>query len=206
MSVDSIPRLTPDEYLALERTAEIKSEFLDGQMIAMTGGSIRHGRIASNLVQAIGLQLRGRSCEVFGSDVRVLVAQTGLYTYPDVTIVCGEPTLTDEHLDTLTNPTVLIEVLSPSTAAYDRTTKFEHYRALAALREYLLVSQDQPKVEQYVRQENRKDWLFTEKRDLEGSIVLPSIECALKMAEIYARVRFDDHKDTPVPPVLAPGG
>ncbi|HEV3077019.1 MAG TPA: Uma2 family endonuclease, partial [Thermoanaerobaculia bacterium] len=109
MSVDSIPRLTPDEYLALERTAEIKSEFLDGQMIAMTGGSIRRGRIASNLVQAIGLQLRGRSCEVFGSDVRVLVAQTGLYTYPDVTIVCGEPTLTDEHLDTLTNPTVLIE-------------------------------------------------------------------------------------------------
>ena len=91
MSVHSIPRLTPDEYLALERTAEIKSEFLDGHMIAMTGGSIRHGRIASNLVQAIGLQLRGRSCEVFGSDVRVLVGQTGLYTYPDVTIVCGEP-------------------------------------------------------------------------------------------------------------------
>ncbi|HEV3459246.1 MAG TPA: Uma2 family endonuclease [Thermoanaerobaculia bacterium] len=87
MSAHSIPRLKPDEYLALERTAEIKSEFLDGQMIAMTGGSIRHGRIASNLVQAIGLQLRGRSCEVFGSDVRVLVAQTGLYTYPDVTIV-----------------------------------------------------------------------------------------------------------------------
>jgi Uma2 family endonuclease len=192
MSVHSIPRLTPDEYLALERTAEIKSEFLDGQMIAMTSGSIRHGRIASNLVQAIGLQLRGRSCEVFGSDVRVLVAQTGLYTYPD------------EHLDTMTNPTVLIEVLSPSTAAYDRTTKFEHYRALTALREYLLVSQDQPKVEQYVRQENQKDWLFTEKRDLAGSIVLPSIECALKMAEIYARVRFDDR--TPVPPVLAPGG
>ncbi|HLX11152.1 MAG TPA: Uma2 family endonuclease [Thermoanaerobaculia bacterium] len=185
MAVDSRPRLSPEEYLALERAAETKSDYLDGEMIAMTGASLRHNDIVTNLVLAIGNQLRGGSCRVYSSDLRVLVSVTGLYTYPDIVVVCGEPILTDKHFDTLTNPTVLIEVLSPSTAAYDRGTKLEHYRSLESLRECLFVSQDQPKVEQYIRQEDRKKWLLTEVTELTASVVMPSIGCQVAMSEIY---------------------
>jgi Uma2 family endonuclease len=190
MAVHSRPRLTPEEYLTLERAAETKSDYLDGEMIAMTGASRRHSSIVTNLARALGNQLEGASCEVHINDLRVLVSATGLYTYPDIIVVCGEPILTDSYNDTLTNPTVLIEVLSPSTAAYDRGTKLEHYRRLESLRECLFVSQERPKVEQYIRQEDRKSWLLTEVTDLAASIVLPSIGCQVPMAKVYDRVRF----------------
>jgi len=190
MTVDTRPFVTPEEYLALERAAERKSEYLDGEIIGMTGASRRHSLIAANLIREIGQQLKGRSCEVLTGDMRIRVPATGLYTYADVVAVCGEPALADGHFDTLTNPAVLIEVLSPSTQDYDRGTKFVHYRTLDSLREYLLVSQDRPRVEQYTRQEDG-NWLLSEKADLAATVILPSIGCQLAMAEIYDRVRFE---------------
>jgi Uma2 family endonuclease len=187
---DSI--MTPEEYLALERTAETKSEYLDGGMFPMTGVSLAHSRITGNIGGELHQQLKGRPCEVHMSDLRVWVPDTRFYAYPDVIVVCGEPLLTDEHFDTLTNPTVLVEVLSPSTQAYDRGRKFEAYTGLGSLREYLLVSQDRPSVEHFIRQEDRDHWLFSVKSGLAGSIVLPSIQCQVAMAEIYRRVSFDE--------------
>jgi Uma2 family endonuclease len=192
MAVHSRPRLTPEEYLAQERAAETKSDYLDGEMIAMTGASLRHGDVVTNLMLALGTRLKGGPCRVHASDLRVLVSATGLYTYPDITVYCGEPILTDSYFDTLTNPTLLIEVLSPSTAAYDRGTKLEHYRRLESLRECLFVAQERPKIEQYTRQEDPKSWLLTELTDLAASIVLPSIGCQVPMTEVYDRVRLDE--------------
>jgi Uma2 family endonuclease len=192
MTVHTKPYLTPAEYLALERAAESKSEYLDGEMVAMTGASRNHNRITADLGAELLRQLRGRPCEAYMSDLRVLVPATGLYTYPDVVVVCGEAALLDEHEDTLTNPTVLIEVLSPSTEIYDRVRKFEHYRPLDSLREYVLVFQDEPRIEQYVRQEDGKTWLFSEQHGLAANLTLPSIQCQVSFTEIYRRVRFPE--------------
>jgi Uma2 family endonuclease len=192
MTVHTKPFLNPAEYLALERAAETKSEYLDGEMIAMTGASYRHSLITLNIGAELRQQLKGRDCTVHTTDLRVLVPATGLYTYPDVIVVCGEAALADEFLDTLTNPTALIEVLSPSTEGYDRGRKFEHYRSLDSLREYLLVSQEEPKVEQYVRQDDERRWLFSAQTGLAATVTLPSIRCQLALAEIYERVRFEE--------------
>jgi Uma2 family endonuclease len=192
MSVHSKPYLTPEQYLALERAAETRSEYLDGEMIAMTGASRRHSRITLNVGSELDRLLEDRPCEVHINEFRVLVAANGLYTYPDVIVLCGEPALTDEFFDTLANPTVLIEVLSPSTEAYDRGRKFDLYRALDSLREYLLVSQDRPRVEQFIRQQDSSHWLLSVATDVTGTIVLPSIQCQLPMARIYRRVTFDE--------------
>lgn len=184
------PYLTPEDYLALERQAEIKSEYLDGEMFAMTGGTRRHSLAIGNLVRELSLQLKNRPCEVFPTDLRVHIPATGLYTYPDVIVVCGEPRFQDEHQDTLLNPTVIIEVLSPTTEAYDRGKKFEHYRSIGSLAEYLLVSQSEPHVEQYLRQDDNR-WLFTETAGLEATLALPSIQCVLVLAEIYEKIVFN---------------
>ena len=191
MTVHTKPYLSRAEYLALERAAERKSEYLDGEMIGMTGASRRHSLITLNVGAELNRQLEDRPCEVHVNDLRVLVAASSLYTYPDVIVVCGEPELTDRYRDTLTNPTMLIEVLSPSTEAYDRGAKFGHYRTLDSLREYLLISQDRPRVEQYIRQENG-NWLFTEKAEVAATVILPSIECQLALERIYKKVRFGD--------------
>jgi Uma2 family endonuclease len=185
------PYLTPEEYLAVERASETRHEYLDGQMVAMPGGSYEHSLIGANLIQSIGRQLRGGPCRVLSSDMRVLVSATGLYTYADVVVLCGEPALVDKYSDLLTNPIVLIEVLSPSTEAYDRGRKFQQYITLESLQEYLLVSQDRPNVEQFVRHEDRDHWVFTAVTDLAASIALPSIGCELALAEVYDHVRFE---------------
>jgi Uma2 family endonuclease len=182
--------LTAEEYLALERAAMDKSEYRDGQMVAMPGASYEHNLITANLIYAIGAQLRGGPCKVLGVKMRILVPVTGLYTYPDVIVLHGEPDLADKYFDTLTNPTVIIEVLSPSTEAYDRGKKFQQYRTLDSLREYLLVSQDRPSVEQFIRQDDGEQWILTVVTDLATSIVLPSIGCQLTLADIYDQVRF----------------
>jgi Uma2 family endonuclease len=189
MAVHSKPYLSPRQYLAIERAAEERSEYLDGEMVAMTGGSRNHGLIVGNLVRELGSQLRDRPCEVYPSDLRVQVSQTGLYTYPDVVVVYGEPRFEDEQLDTLLNPTVILEVLSPTTESYDRGRKFEHYRTLGSLAEYLLVSQAQPRVERFLRHGDGL-WLFGDAAGLEAALTLPSIGCELKLAEVYAKVRF----------------
>lgn len=189
MAVEPKPRLSPDEYLALERRLETKNEYLDGEMFAMTGGSLAHAVISGNLVGELRRLTKGRPCRVCPSDLRIFIPATGLYTYPDVVVVCGEPRLQDEHRDTLLNPTLIIEVLSPTTEAYDRGTKFEHYQTIESLAEYLLVSQDKPRIEQYVRQDGNR-WLLTTAAGLEASLLLPSIQCELALAEVYDKVAF----------------
>jgi len=196
MAVHSKPYLSPGEYLAIERAAEERSEYLDGEMVAMTGGSRNHGLIVGNLLRELGSQLRDRPCEVYPTDLRVQVSHTGLYTYPDVVVVCGEPRFEDEQLDTLLNPTVILEVLSPTTESYDRGRKFEHYRTLGSLSEYLLVSQAQPRIERFLRQDDGL-WLFGDAAGLESALTMPSIGCELKLAEVYAKVRFGAETASP---------
>jgi len=157
----------------------------------MAGAKREHNLIVGNVVREAGNCLKGRRCEVYPSDMRVKVSATGLYTYPDVTIVCGKPEFDDEHHDTLLNPTVLVEVLSESTEAYDRGTKSRHYRKLASLKEYLLIAQDRPHVERYVRQPDG-GWLLRDVAELDQSVAFDSIPVVLPMAEIYRQVTFED--------------
>jgi len=187
MSSQPTTYLTPDQYLAVERKAEYKSEYIDGEMVAMTGASRKHNLIAFNLTREISQQLRSRPCEGYASDMRVRVPSTRLYTYPDVVVVCGEPRFEDDYVDTLLNPTLIIEVLSESTELYDRGKKFGFYRSIESLAEYLLVAQDEHRVEQYVKQSDGR-WLLSDYRSLEDVIELPSIQCKLAMREIYDKV------------------
>lgn len=181
------PRITPAEYLEAERKAEYKSEYHDGHVFAMTGASMAHNLIVTNLILSLASQLRTRACHVYPSDMRVRVEASGLYTYPDVSVVCGKPEFEDGHLDTLLNPALLVEVLSPSTEDYVRGRKAEHYRRLESLREYLLVSQEGPLVERYRRQGER-EWLLTEFRGLEETVELASIGCEVALREVYEKV------------------
>ncbi len=188
-------RYNPAEYLALERRAEYKSEYIDGCIVAMAGASRVHGLIAFNLAGELHGQLRERPCEAFVGDMRVYIPATGRYTYPDTVIACADIQFEDAHLDTLLTPTVIFEVLSPSTEADDRGSKFAGYRSIPSLREYVLIAQDRPSVEHYLRQ--GEQWLLTAATDLDASVALPTIGCVLRLAEVYRRVRFPD------PPVQA---
>lgn len=179
---------TAAEYLALERASETRSELVNGQILAMTGASRAHNLIAANICREIGNHLKGRPCEAYQSDMRVKVSPTGLYTYPDVVVVCGQPQLEDEHGDTLLNPTLLVEVLSPSSEAYDRGEKFAHYRRLESLREYLIVAQDRPRIERYARDGER--WVLTEASGLDAALDLTSIGCRLALADVHDKVPF----------------
>ena len=190
MSRQAKASVTPEEYLALERQAEYKSEYYDGEIFAMTGASLRHNRITLNIGAELTVRLRGGDCQAFTSDMRVHVPATGLYTYPDVVAVCGEPQLQDEHVDTLLNPVLIVEVLSKSTARYDRIDKFAHYRSIPSFAEYLLVSQDEYRVEHNAKQMDGR-WLLTDIRGREGRVELVSVGCVLALSEIYDRVSFD---------------
>ena len=188
MAILTKTRISPEEYLAIERRAETKSEYLDGEMFAMTGGSFPHNIIVGNLVGELRQGLKGRSCTVVPSDLRAHIPATGLYTYPDVTVVCGEPRFEEgQEMDTLLNPSLIIEVLSPTTEAYDRGKKFEHYDTIESLAEYVLVSQTTPRVEQFTRQEGGR-WLFTATSGLDAKVLFSSIGCELALAEIYHKV------------------
>ena len=185
---------TAAEYLALERRATYKSEYVNGHIIAMSGASRRHNLIAANISRELSSQLRGRPCESYISDMRVRVSETGLYTYPDIVAVCGDIRFADEQTDTLLNPTVIVEVLSASTEAYDRGDKFAHYRRLASLHDYVLVSQDAVRVEHYVRQGEK--WVLSEASLLTDTVSLASIQCTLVLEDIYDKVRFDTADNT----------
>ena len=187
-SVAVKPHLTPEAYLVLERDAKTKSEYLNGQVYAMAGASRAHNLIAGNTSSGLHVQLSTRTCEVYASDMRVKVRPTGLYTYPDVVVVCGEPRFENEDLDTLLNPTVLVEVLSPSTEGYDRGEKFAHYRQVASLKEYVLIAQNCVRVEHYLRQGTK--WLSTEFSARDDSLNFVSLDCALHLRDIYAKVEF----------------
>jgi Uma2 family endonuclease len=184
------PKLyTRPEYLALERAAETKSEYADGVILAMTGGTRAHSLIIGNIVRRLGNQLDGRPCEVHPNDLRVRIEAENRYVYPDVVVVCGEPDLEDDHQDTLLNPTLVVEVLSPSSEAYDRGRKFGAYRTIPSLRDYLLVAQDEPRAERFSRSDGGL-WTLRETVGLDGAVELPAIDCVLPMREIYDRVAF----------------
>lgn len=177
---------TPEDYLAIERKAEQKSEYYDGQMFAMSGVSRQHDRIEGQLYLLVGNHLRGRDCEWFTSAMRLLTP-TGLFTYPDMSVVCGEAQFTDSSVDTLTNPVLLVEVLSPITEAYDRGRKAAWYRAIPSLREYLLIAQDCPEVDLFRRGQDGV-WTVLDAAGLDASIELVSIGCTLRLRELYGRV------------------
>jgi len=189
MPLQPKPRLTPEDYLAIERSTDFKSEYFDGEIFAMTGASEPHNLIVINTVRELSLQLKKRPCKLYANDMRVKVDPTGLYTYPDLVVVCGKARLEDAHLDTLLNPTLIVEVLSDSTEAYDRGRKFEHYRKLESLAEYVLISQHWPHVESYLRQPDHH-WLLTECSGLDGVLRLESIDCELALAEIFDKVEL----------------
>src|SRR5690348_6402188 len=180
---------THEQYLELDRQSDIRHEYVGGEVFAMTGASRRHNLITANVTSSLNPQLKGRQCEVYASDMRVKISATGLYTYPDVVVVCGSPVFEDQEIDTLVNPTVIIEVLSRSTEGYDRGEKSGHYRKLDSLLEYILISQDKTHIEHYVRQPDNQ-WLLSEADDLTVLITLPSINCQLALADIYDKVEL----------------
>ena len=181
---------TTEDYLAYERDSQQRHEYLSGKIYAMAGASANHNLIVGNAIASLHAQLRKRPCTVYPSDMRLKVSQTGLYTYPDISVVRGEPQFEDDQNDTLLNPVVIIEVLSPSTETYDRGKKFQHYRTLESLREYLLIAQDTYDVEHYVRQENDQ-WLLSDINRGDASLILVSIQCTLTLADLYEKVAFE---------------
>lgn len=175
--------LTPEVYRAAERQAANRSEYFNGQVYAMAGASREHVAIVANLTYLFVGQFKGRPCSTLGGDMRLKVSETGLYTYPDLMALCGEPFFDDDQQDTLLNPTVIVEVLSDSTERYDRGDKFAHYRRLGSLHGYLLVSQRRPRVEHYTRR--GEEWSLREIDGLGGVMRLPDLGCELPLTEIY---------------------
>ena len=189
MSAQPHPSLTPEEYLRIERAAEFKSEYYDGRMYAMSGGSYPHAKIILNLASDLRQALRSKGCSVTTSDVRLRVSPRRFYTYPDIAVVCGAPQFADDQTDTLLNSALLVEVLSPSTEAHDRGFKFAQYRQLESLREYALVSQTEPRVEIFRRQAPG-EWLLSEVSGLDATCRFDSVDCQVALAEIYYNVSF----------------
>jgi Uma2 family endonuclease len=179
--------VSPEEYLRREREAEYKSEYIDGQIVAMSGATEKHNLITGDIYLELRSALRGRPCRVYMSDLRVRVRSN--YTYPDIAVVCEEPRFQDSALDTLLNPVLILEVLSKTTERYDRGIKFGYYRKIESLQEYVLVSQDAAHVESFPRQPDGK-WLLTEVDGLNASVQLASLQVAFKLAEIYRQVEM----------------
>lgn len=184
----TLPVFTWEEYLALERTSEIRHEYLDGFVYAMAGESPEHSTICFNLAVVIGVQLRETPCRGFSPNLKVRTDDRGMYAYPDLMVVCGEPRFHDERRDVVVNPTVIFEVLSPSTEDYDRGEKFLRYRTqLATLTDYLLVSQTKPLIEHYSRQQDGT-WIYSAVSGLSETLSLTSIDCRLSLEEVYSRI------------------
>ena len=192
---------TAQEYLELERSSEERHEYIDGEIYEMAGESLAHSRINMNLAGEVRAQLKGKNCEALSPNMKVRTkvlfspkSNKGFYSYPDLTVVCGEPVFHDKFKDVLLNPKVLFEVLSPSTESYDRGKKFRHYRTqIDSLTDYILVSQDTPLVEHFIRQDDGSWKLFTY-AGLETSFVIESIDCRLSLEEIYDRIEFPKKK------------
>lgn len=180
---------TPEEYLALERSCEAKHEYYKGEIFVMGGATKQHVSIVTNLVGELHSQLKESQCSVFSTDLRVQVSPTGLYTYPDVIVLCDEARFSDEQEDTLLNPALIIEVLSESTKDYDRGGKFELYRTIDSFVEYVLIAQDRPHVEHYTRQPDGS-WILHETNNLEDTIQLKSVRCSLRLSDIYSKIDF----------------
>ncbi len=190
MSLQPKPTLSFEEWLEGERAArEGRSEFVDGEVFAMTGGSLAHNAIVINISGELRNQMKGRPCQVYASDVKVLIRAANAGKYPDLVALCGEPELLDERRDVLLNPNLIVEVLSDSTEAYDRGEKFALYRQLPSLQEYLLVSQSRVGVELYTRGQDDR-WTLTDYSTLTDRVPLASIECTLALAEVYDKLEI----------------
>jgi Uma2 family endonuclease len=179
--------ITPEEYLALERKAEYKSEYVDGVMYAMSGASENHNLIVMNIGTRLNIQLENAPCKVYPSDMKVRVPSSRKFHYPDLTVVCDRPRFADDEKDVLLNPLLIVEVLSESTAAFDRGKKFQYYQEIESFQEYLLVAQDEPIVERFVKQADNS-WIYTKVEGLDQIITLSSIDCSLGLKDIYAKV------------------
>lgn len=179
-------RFTLEEYFWLEERSPTRNEFLDGQILTKTGGSLNHNRLINNLMEQLRRGLRGGKCEAFQSDVRLYVKASQLITYPDIVVLCGKTPLMEGRSDTLTDARMILEVLSPSTRHYDRTTKFELYRAVPSLQEYVVVDQDEIRLEQHQRQPGG-EWLWKELR--QGHLELTSLELRIALSEVFSGVR-----------------
>ena len=191
MAANPVGLLRPEEYLAIEREAEVRSEYFQGRMYLMAGGTAPHSLISGNLGWAARNALGGKRCLVYSSDLRVLVTASGLYTYPDLSMVCGDPIFADAAIDTLTNPTVIVEVVSKSTEAYDRGEKFALYRGVESLQEYVIVSQTRPRVERFSRQAEG-NWLVSSVEGMDGVLRLDSVGCEIPLREIFHLVKFPE--------------
>jgi Uma2 family endonuclease len=197
MSANLKQRLfTPEEYLAVERIADTKSEYLEGMIYAMVGASSAHNIITFNLAGLLWTQLKRNSCHGFSNDMKVQTSDEGLYAYPDLTIACGKPRFRDEKNDVLLNPKIIIEVLSPSTEDYDRGKKFALYKRIESLTDYLLIAQDRAHIEHHRKNEDG-DWLERDAFGLSASVNIASIECSLPLAEVYDGVNLDRGIPTP---------
>lgn len=189
MTLPAKSSITPEEYLALEHRAEFRSEYFNGEIFAMAGGSPEHDRITDDFMADVNRQVEGGPCETFTSNMRVKVSPTGLYTYPDGSVACGEALFDGEAVKSLLNPVMILEVLSSSTEAYDRGGKFAHYKTIPSLIYYVLVTPDRPRVEVFMRQTD-EDWLYREITGMEGNVDLTEIGCHLPMSRIYRRITF----------------
>src|SRR5260221_3915864 len=191
MSAQPLPRMSPEQYLEMERAAEFRSEYFEGQVYAMAGGTYPHATIILNVGVQLHQALRQRPCTVTPIDVRLRVSPTGLYTYPDIMVVCGEAKFADDQRDTVLNPTLIVEVLSKSTEGHDRGFKFAQYRKLDSLREYVLVSTGEPRVEKFLRQSDGH-WLLSESVGLDAVCRFESWDCQILRSEVYYRVTLGD--------------
>jgi len=178
--------ISPEEYLRLERQAEYKSEYVDGVVYAMAGASREHNLIVGNVMTEINLQLRPTPCQVYPSDMKVRVPSSRKFHYPDVSVVCDKAIFADDEKDVLLNPLVIVEVLSESTAAYDRGKKFQFYQEIESFQEYILIEQDEPVIERYVRQPDGS-WVYTKVAGLDHSLAFSSIACEVALRDIYAK-------------------
>jgi Uma2 family endonuclease len=187
MTARDLPHFSVEQYLELERAAEYKSEYYGGEIFAMSGGTYPHSILIANVTGEVHAALRGKACRVASSDLRVRTRPGGLHTYPDLTVICGEPRFADDLADTLLNPALIVEVLSKSTEQHDRGLKFEEYRMIETLREYVLVSQYRPFVEVFSR-ETDGSWRLREYKGLEAVCEFPALGCSVKLADLYAGV------------------
>jgi len=189
MSRTHIPRLTEAEYLQIERAAELKSEYFDGEMFRMAVSPPEHSLIGTNIAAHFSTQLKNRPCVAYNADLRMKIENTGLYTYPDLSIICGSLQFAEGTDDTVVNPSVLVEVISDSTEAYDRGRKFAHYRQIPTLTEYLVVSQKEARIEKFSRQPTGQ-WILSEANGLEATMEVPSLGIAISLSEVFANVKF----------------
>ena len=188
----ALPTFSPEDYLSLERVSEIRHEYLDGFVYAMAGESPTHSIICFNIAVAVGERIKGTPCRGYSPNMKVRTKDESLYSYPDLAVVCGEPVYHDKHGDVLVNPTVVFEVLSRSTEAYDRGEKSQRYRTeIESLRDFVLVAQDRPRVEHFSRGADG-DWSRAEIEGLDGVLSLASIDCRVRLADVYDRIAFAD--------------